>query len=66
VQESLLFSGDAPNDEPMFASLRHTVAVANLRRFLPRLTHPPAYLTEEESAAGFAEAVRIVLEKRGG
>jgi len=64
VGDSLLFSGDSPNDEPMFEHLRHTVAVANLTRFLPRLAHPPAYITEQESAAGFAEAVGVVLAKR--
>jgi hypothetical protein len=66
VQGGLLFSGDAPNDEPMFAILPNTVAVANLRRFLPRLAHPPAYITDQKSAAGFAEAVQVVLEKRRG
>jgi len=64
VLDGLLFSGDSPNDEPMFQSLPHTLAVANLRRFLPRLSHPPAYITEGESAAGFAAAVRPVLAKR--
>jgi len=64
IQDSVLFSGDSPNDEPMFAALRHSVAVANIRRFLPRLSHLPAYLTERESAAGFGEAVQTILDKR--
>ena len=64
VQDSILFSGDSPNDEPMFAALRHSVAVANIRRFLPRLQHLPAYLTERQAAAGFDEAVRTILNKR--
>src|SRR5262249_47347017 len=36
-----LFIGDSPNDEPMFASFEHSVGVANLSKYLDRLTHPP-------------------------
>lgn len=51
--EELLFIGDSPNDEPMFASFRHSVGVANLARY--RLKHPPRWITRGESGAGFAE-----------
>jgi hypothetical protein len=40
--------------------------VANIRTFLDRLAHVPAYITREDSAAGFSEAVRTILQKRGG
>jgi HAD superfamily hydrolase (TIGR01484 family) len=64
VQESIFFIGDSPNDEPMFAALRHSIGVANIRSILDRLTHLPAYITEGESAEGFSEAVRTILQKR--
>jgi len=64
VQDSILFAGDSPNDEPMFAALRHSIAVANIRTFLKRLHHFPAYITEKESAEGFSEAARTILKKR--
>jgi HAD superfamily hydrolase (TIGR01484 family) len=65
VRETLLFTGDSPNDEPLFQALETTIGVANILPFLPDLQYPPAYITEREAAAGFAEAVEIILAKRG-
>jgi len=60
-----LFIGDSPNDEPLFASFRFSVGVANLSRFLDRLKHPPTWITSRESGAGFAEmAARLVGLKK--
>lgn len=64
VQDSIVFAGDSPNDEPMFAALRHSIAMANIRTFLDRLSYIPAYITEKESAVGFNEAVQTILQKR--
>jgi HAD superfamily hydrolase (TIGR01484 family) len=66
VQDSIAFIGDSPNDEPLFASVRHSIAVANIGIFIDRLRHMPAYITEKESAEGFTEAVQMILKKRGG
>jgi hydroxymethylpyrimidine pyrophosphatase-like HAD family hydrolase len=66
VQDSIVFSGDSPNDEPMFEALEHTIAVANIGAFLDSLRHLPTYITKKESAAGFVEAVQTILKKRGG
>ena len=63
-EERILFIGDSPNDEPMFAALPHTIAVANIRRFLPRLVSLPEFVTEAETAAGFVEAARRILTGR--
>jgi HAD superfamily hydrolase (TIGR01484 family) len=62
--ERILFIGDSPNDEPMFAAVPHTVAVANIGRFLPRLASLPEFVTEAETAAGFVEAARAILTGR--
>jgi len=64
VRETMLFTGDSPNDEPLFQALETTIGVANILPFLPELRHPPAFITEREAAAGFAEAVEIILAKR--
>jgi hypothetical protein len=64
VQASSLFLGDSPNDEPLFRALEVTIGVANIRPFLKDLRHPPAYITRQEAAAGFAEAVGVILAKR--
>jgi len=62
--EDCLYIGDSPNDEPLFAALPVTAAVANIRRYLPKLRHPPVYLAEGDSAAGFLETVNVILGKR--
>lgn len=59
--DELLFIGDSPNDEPLFASFQHSVGVANLAEFSSSLKHPPRWITSKESGAGFAEmATRLV------
>ena len=49
----------------MFAGFPHSIAVANIREYLDRLVHPPAYVTRADAADGFVEAARIVLTRRG-
>ena len=65
MKERTLFIGDSPNDEPLFAGFAHSIAVGNLRRFLPRITHLPEFIAEGEAATGFCEAAATILEKRG-
>jgi HAD superfamily hydrolase (TIGR01484 family) len=60
--EQWLFIGDSPNDEPLFARFECSVGVANLKAFVDRLKHPPAFLTSQESGAGFVE----MAEKMAG
>lgn len=59
--EEWIFAGDSPNDEPLFAAFRHSVGVANLVRYLPRLKTPPTYLAASESGAGFVELASKLL-----
>jgi HAD superfamily hydrolase (TIGR01484 family) len=60
-RDGLVFIGDSPNDEPMFAYFPHTVAVANIRPFLSRLNSLPEYVTEKEAGTGFAEFAAMLL-----
>jgi len=64
--ESILFVGDSSNDRSMFAKLRRTsVGVRNVNHFLAELGDDrPAFVTEAESALGFAEVVRALLAAR--
>jgi hydroxymethylpyrimidine pyrophosphatase-like HAD family hydrolase len=63
--DELLFIGDSPNDEPMFKSFRYSVGVANLRDYLDRLKHPPVWITEKESGAGFVEMASKLIRAVG-
>jgi HAD superfamily hydrolase (TIGR01484 family) len=56
-RESVMFFGDSPNDEPMFAYFPVSCGVANVRPFVSAMKHLPAYVAAHESGLGFAEAV---------
>ncbi|HLE00786.1 MAG TPA: HAD-IIB family hydrolase [Bdellovibrionota bacterium] len=62
--DELLFIGDSPNDESMFASFQYSVGVANLRQYLDRLAHPPRWITDSESGAGFSEMAAKMVASR--
>jgi HAD superfamily hydrolase (TIGR01484 family) len=62
MKDHCAFAGDSPNDEPMFSFLKHSFAVANIKEFLPRLKHKPAYVTEKEEGHGFKEIATRLLE----
>ena len=56
--------GDSSNDQLMFAAFANSVAVANVRRFIPALTSFPRYVTPSERGTGFAEVVDALLRAR--
>ncbi len=64
MQEKIIYAGDSPNDGPMFAGLKYSVAVANIKKYLDSLETLPRFITEGSSAAGFSELVTTLLRKR--
>jgi HAD superfamily hydrolase (TIGR01484 family) len=64
--EAILFVGDSSNDRSLFARLRRTsVGVRNVTKFLGELGEDrPAFVTQGESAVGFAEVVQALLSAR--
>ena len=60
-RRNFVFAGDSPNDAPMFAFFPHSVGVANVREFADRIATLPAYVTEAEAGAGFAELADFLL-----
>ncbi len=60
------YVGDSTNDQRMFEAFDHAIGVANVRRFLPELTHKPRYVTPSERGAGFAEVARALLQAQQG
>jgi hydroxymethylpyrimidine pyrophosphatase-like HAD family hydrolase len=59
----ILFAGDSPNDEPMFARFP-SCAVANICRFQDLITTLPAFVTAQEGGDGFAELAEVLLAGR--
>ncbi|RED53896.1 HAD-IIB family hydrolase [Aestuariispira insulae] len=70
MHEMVLYAGDAPNDEPMFAFFPNSVGMANIRPHWNSLSHHPAFVTEAESGLGFVEMADALLtaqtEQEGG
>ncbi len=58
------FLGDSANDEPMFRFFPHSIGVANVAAFLPRMDHHPGYITRLPGGRGFAEALEHILAQR--
>ena len=60
----VLFTGDSPNDEPMFARFPLSCAVANIRRFMNHISTLPAFIAAREGGDGFAEIAEKVIGSR--
>jgi HAD superfamily hydrolase (TIGR01484 family) len=63
-RERWVYVGDSTNDQRMFAHFPLSVGVANLLAFASALEVWPAYLTEGERGAGFAEVAHRLIEAR--
>lgn len=55
------FSGDSPNDEPMFAYFPHSFGVANINHFLSQLKNPPQYVAPSRGGDGFVEIAEQII-----
>ena len=61
---SVVYVGDSPNDEPMFAAFPLSVGVANVRRHMARMRHLPPHITRGEGGAGFVELAEYLIAAR--
>lgn len=66
MQARVLFIGDAPNDESMFAHFPLSVGVANIRPHLSSMQHHPATITTAPSGMGVVELAQHWLAQRAG
>ncbi len=63
-KENVIFSGDSPNDAPMFAFFTNSIGVANILDFEDELQHKPNWVTKRKGGYGFAEMVDILLDNQ--
>jgi HAD superfamily hydrolase (TIGR01484 family) len=61
IKSRVIFAGDSPNDQPMFAFFPNAVGVANIREFAGRMESLPGWVTQREGGGGFAEMVEVLL-----
>jgi HAD superfamily hydrolase (TIGR01484 family) len=64
-RDRYVFSGDSPNDAPMFRFFPNAVGVANVRDFAADMDHLPRWITTARSGAGFVELARVLIAARG-
>ncbi|MDR3284356.1 MAG: HAD-IIB family hydrolase [Treponema sp.] len=57
----VVFVGDSPNDEPLFARFPLSCAVANIHRYQGLITRFPGFVSAQECGDGFAEIVERIL-----
>jgi HAD superfamily hydrolase (TIGR01484 family) len=66
AEQRFIFSGDSPNDGPMFRFFSHSVGVANVSDFADQLELPPTYITDGHGGTGFAEMADMLIAMRQG
>ncbi len=59
------FSGDSPNDEPMFEYFPHSFAVANIKDFAHRIKNKPQFVARSRGGTGFVEIAQQILHAKG-
>ncbi len=65
VRSQVVFCGDSPNDAPMFSFFPNSVGVANVRVFKAQLEASPTWVTQAKGGFGFAEMVKVLLDRSG-
>jgi HAD superfamily hydrolase (TIGR01484 family) len=60
----IVFAGDSPNDQPMFAFFPNAVGVANVRDMADLMQSLPRWVTRSRGGKGFAELAEAVLAAR--
>ena len=63
-RDRYVYSGDSPNDAPMFGFFPNAVGVANVRDFAADMDHLPRWITTARSGAGFVELARALIAAR--
>ena len=58
----VIFAGDSPNDEPMFARFPISCGVANVSRYKDLIKKLPAFISSKECGEGFAEIAEKVIK----
>lgn len=58
------FSGDSPNDEPMFQYFPHSFAVANIQNFVDQIKAKPTYVASQRGGMGFTEIASVILKNK--
>ena len=63
IKDRVIFTGDSPNDGPMFSYFPNGTGVANINSFIDQMPQEqhPTWVTRQEGGIGFAEMVDHLL-----
>jgi hypothetical protein len=61
IKTQVVFAGDSPNDQPMFAFFPNAVGVGNIRQFVGSMQALPAWVTRHDGGLGFVEMVEMLM-----
>jgi HAD superfamily hydrolase (TIGR01484 family) len=61
IKTQVVFAGDSPNDQPMFAFFPNAVGVANIKQFAGCMQALPAWVTRHDGGLGFVEMVETLM-----
>jgi len=61
IKEQVIYTGDSPNDAPMFEYFPNSTGVANVLAFQDSIPCKPVWITKKEGGYGFAEMVSLLL-----
>ena len=64
-RDRYVFSGDSPNDAPMFGFFPNAVGVANVRDFAADMDHLPRWITTARSVRASSSWPRALIAARG-
>ena len=63
-EEKFVFTGDSPNDAPMFRFFTNSIGVANIKAFTDQIEVLPNYITSGFGGQGFAEVADFLDASR--
>jgi hydroxymethylpyrimidine pyrophosphatase-like HAD family hydrolase len=62
LEKDLIYTGDSPNDGPLFKVAGMSVGVANIRHFIGKSEfHLPQFVTQKEGGSGSVELIERCL-----
>lgn len=63
AKTQVAFSGDSPNDEPMFTYFPHSFGVANIQQFADQIKNKPSYLADFRGGRGFQQIADQIIAR---
>jgi 3-deoxy-D-manno-octulosonate 8-phosphate phosphatase KdsC-like HAD superfamily phosphatase len=62
--QTCLFIGDSPNDDPMFSYFKNSFGVANVLDYRDRIKFLPKWVTESKGGKGFSELSEVLIRSK--